>query len=148
MQEPLRSFCVCTFESVAGAEHAKRMLGEVRGRAEAVLALSTKGPVSLLGLLDGLLPTLSLPGARPPGLQRARPSGRPLVPDLCHPAAAEAHWLAPPLQGAAPDVPPSPVHQRSGGHEPALPLASRTPACHLRELHEALRWVQTLTSRA
>ena len=64
----------------AGAEHAKRMLGEVRGRAEAVVTLSTKGPVGLLSLLDGLLPTLSLPGGactchamlqRPPGLMLA-----------------------------------------------------------------------------
>ena len=46
----------------AGAEHAKRMLREVRGRAEAVSVLANRGPAGLLSLLDTLLPSLSVPG--------------------------------------------------------------------------------------
>ena len=46
----------------AGAEAAKRQLREVRGRTDAMAALSDGGVVALLHTLDVLLPSLTVPG--------------------------------------------------------------------------------------
>ena len=49
----------------AGAEAAKRLLREVRGRMDAMAALADEGPAGLLQTLDALLPSLTVPGTAP-----------------------------------------------------------------------------------
>ena len=55
---------VMTLYSVSvGAEGAKKLLREARGRTDAMIALAEEGPSGLLQTLDALLPSLTVPGA-------------------------------------------------------------------------------------